>query len=355
MWSITSGLLAATLSVFLLSLALTGLLRRLAPRLGLMAEPVARSAHTRLTPSGGGLSIVLAFIACITALRLSGLLPADPFMALTAAVFIAAVGLWDDIRHLPAGLRITLHLAAALWAVGWLGAMPALNLGGYLLESIWLLAPLTVVSLVWLLNLYNFMDGIDGLAAAEALFVILLSLFLVSDTLSVMDGDAGFLVWLWAVLAAATAGFLCWNWPPAKIFMGDAGSGLLGLGLGLLALISIQQELMTLWTWLLMLGVFVVDASVTLLRRMFSGQRWIESHAVHAYQYAARRYGSHAKVTAAVTLINILWLAPLAWLSLRRPEAGMYLCVLGLAPLIILAFRLRAGVSLPPASATGGR
>ena len=357
--------LLALLLVFLSSLGLCGLLCRLAPRLGLVAEPVARSAHSRRTPSSGGLVLLLTFALCLGMLYQQGLLPLPHAMALAGVVFVALVGLWDDVRHLPPGLRVTLHTAAALWAVGWLGGLPHLDFGPWWLDNPYLMGGLTLLGLVWLLNLYNFMDGIDGIAGSEALFVILLALLLVAGSLAgstaaaataapaalgtvarLADMAAG-LLWLYGTLIAAIAGFLCCNWPPARLFMGDSGSGLLGFSLGILALLTIQHTAMSLWTWLLLLGVFVVDASVTLLRRMLSGRRWYESHASHAYQHAARRYRAHAPVTVAVTLINLLWLGPLAWLTLRYPGSGMHLAAVGLVPLLVLAFYFQAGVSCP--------
>ena len=353
--------LPVLLLLFLASVALCGLLCRLAPGLGLVAEPVARSAHSQRTPSSGGLVLLLVFASCLGILFWQGLLPLPHAMALAAVVFIALIGLWDDVRHLPPGLRVTLHTIAALWAVGWLGGLPHLDFGPWRLDNAYLMGGLTLLGLVWLLNLYNFMDGIDGLAGSEALFAMFLVLLL---AMLLATGDAGFdtavaamgtvagiadiavgLLWLYGALAAATAGFLCRNWPPAKLFMGDSGSGLLGFSLGLLALITIQHTVMSLWTWLLLLGAFVTDATVTLLRRMLSGRRWYESHASHAYQHAARRYGSHGRVTIAVTLINLFYLAPLAWLSIVHPGWGVYLTLGGLAPLVALSFYYQAGVS----------
>ena len=340
---------------------LTGLVRHFAPRLGLMAEPVARSAHSRLTPTGGGLAMLPAYAICLGVLYSQGLLPLPALMALAAGLPLALLGLWDDVRHLPAGLRVACHSGAALWAMVWLGGgLPVLEVGGWRLENGWLLDGLTLLGLVWLLNLYNFMDGIDGLAGGEALFVNtavpLFLVFCVAAGACVAAAGAGVaapgtgigtaLVWCHAVLAAAAAGFLWWNRPPARLFMGDVGSGLLGFALGVLALISIRHGLMNLWAWLLLLGVFAVDASVTLIRRMLGGSRWYESHASHAYQHAARRW-SHGRVTAAAALINLLWLAPLAWLALSRPPWAPAVAAVGLAPLLGLAFYLRAGVSSP--------
>ena len=149
-----------------------------------------------------------------------------------------------------------------------------------------------------------------------------------------------------ATLFASGAGFLLWNWPPAKIFMGDVGSGFIGFSFGVMALLSTQHGSMTIWTWVLLLGIFIVDATVTLFRRYRRNERWYEGHACHAYQNAARRYKSHGKVTITVILVNCVWLAPLAWLSANRPDLGVYLAILGIAPLIVLAIKFQAGDSV---------
>ena len=163
-----------------------------------------------------------------------------------------------------------------------------------------LLNVLAVFSLIWLLNLFNFMDGIDGLAGGQLFFVSILTLFIVISSDNV-------LILLSATFAAAAAGFLFWNWPPAKIFMGDVGSSFIGFSLGVMALLSMHHGSMTVWTWVLLLGVFVVDATLTLAIRFKDKKRWYEGHATHAYQNAARYYKSHAKVTITLLLINFLW------------------------------------------------
>jgi Fuc2NAc and GlcNAc transferase len=170
--------------------------------------------------------------------------------------------------------------------------------------------------LVWMTNAYNFMDGIDGLAAVQAVTV----------------GAGGALVhslavaapsWQLPLLAAAASlGFLAWNFPRARIFMGDVGSGFLGLLFALVALQAAMVQSALFWAWLVLLGVFVVDATATLLRRVLAGERIFEAHRTHAYQRAARRLGSHVPVTLAVAVINTVWLLPIACLvALERVQA----------------------------------
>jgi Fuc2NAc and GlcNAc transferase len=128
--------------------------------------------------------------------------------------------------------------------------------------------------------------------------------------------------------------------------MGDVGSGFVGFTLGIFALFSIHHGTMTVWTWVILLAVFIADATITVICRYVSGEKWFEGHATHAYQNAARSYKSHSKVTITVILINCIWLAPLAWLSVRQPQVGAYLALIALFPLVLLAIRLKAGKSV---------
>ena len=194
-----------------------------------------------------------------------------------------------------------------------------------------------------MINLYNFMDGIDGIAGVEALCVSGLGGLLLA-----WSGLAG-LSSVAMALAAASAGFLVWNWPPAKIFMGDAGSGFLGFVFGVLAISSAKERPWLLWPWLILLSVFIVDSILTLLRRVIAGERWYEAHCSHAYQHAARRHGSHLRVTLTVAAINVAWLFPLAWGACIWAAVGPVVAAVAAAPLICIAVCYRAGrnIGLP--------
>ncbi len=336
--------LALFAGLFLASLLLTGVFRNLAPRVRMMDLPVDRSAHSQATPVGGGLVIVCLFALLASYYLVAGVIPLAEYMALSGGVVIAVVGLIDDLSPLDLRWRIPLQFGAAIWSVWWLGDVPPIGIGDWTLQVQWLLNGLAIVALVWLLNLYNFMDGIDGLAGSELLFVNLSCLlFVISNEDQVLGVLSG-------TLLAAGAGFLVWNWAPAKIFMGDVGSGFIGFTLGVLALFSMHHGSMTVWTWVILLAVFITDASYTLARRYLAGERWFEGHACHAYQNAARQYKSHGKVTITILMFNCLWLAPLAWISVQQPQLGVYLAVIAILPLALLAGKFRAGMSIEVAS-----
>ncbi len=330
------SLLFLSCLLFISSAIVTGLFRMAAARFHLIDIPVSRSAHANPIPVGGGVGIACLVLLVVVYYYHKGLIPSQEFAAMMTAGVIAVIGIIDDIRHLDIRWRIPAQFLASAWVVYCLGDVPAIDFGFMQLPESLLLNVLAIFALVWLLNLFNFMDGIDGIAGTQLIFVNILSLIIVINNDDV-------LVLLSATFAATAAGFLLWNWPPAKIFMGDVGSSFIGFGLGVMALFSMHHGSMTVWTWVLLLGVFIVDATLTLALRFKRKQRWYEGHASHAYQNAARYYKSHAKVTISLLLVNLLWLGPLAWLSVQYVSLGLYITIVGLIPLIFLALRFDAG------------
>ncbi len=327
------------LFVLIASAAITGGVRSLALRRNALAIPVLRSAHTEPTPVGGGLGIVVVFYAALAFMYYQESIETNEFMALSGGIIIALTGFIDDLYHLDVSWRLPLHLLAAVWATLWLGSNFSIPLFQWQLDWPWVITILSGIALVWLTNLYNFMDGIDGIAASEACFVNLMVCLIVLNT-----GDS-LLIFLSTTLFAAISGFLLWNWPPAKLFMGDVGSAFLGYCFGVMALLSMLHNSMNLWTWVILLGVFIVDATVTLLQRVLNGEKWYEGHSSHAYQHATRHYGSHKRVTVAVMLINLCWLAPLAWFANRFADMGVFLALIAMLPLVLIARGFNAGKS----------
>ncbi|NMY13972.1 glycosyltransferase family 4 protein [Pseudomonas sp. WS 5019] len=329
------GVLLATL---LLSWGLTFGVRHYALARSLLDVPNARSSHSMPTPRGGGVAIVLAFLAGLPALVVLGALDSSLMWGLLGAGgWIALLGFLDDHGHIAARWRLLGHFGGAAWALFWLGGMPPIELLGERLELSWGGYVLAAVGLVWLLNLYNFMDGIDGIAGVEAISVCL------GGALLYWLGGHVSLVWPLLLLALSVLGFLYWNYPPARIFMGDAGSGFLGIILGILALQAAWTMPELFWGWLILLGVFVVDATYTLLHRMLRGERVYEAHRSHAYQFASRRLGGHLPVTLATVVLNLLWLLPVAVLVVTGWLEGTLGLFLAYVPLLLLARWFRAG------------
>jgi Fuc2NAc and GlcNAc transferase len=298
---------------FCVSYFLTLVVHRYALRHSMIDIPNQRSSHSIPTPRGGGIAIVWTWFTTLAVLLALGRLDLGVGLALLGGGgAVALVGWLDDRYGLSAVLRACVHLGAAAWTVWALGGLSSLNLGVGVLDFGWSGAVLAVFGIAWLTNLFNFMDGIDGLAGSEAV-----SVGLVGGGLLAVSGHEGLSLAALA-LAAAAGGFLVWNWPPAKIFMGDVGSGLLGYGFGTLALASERVGAVPVALWMILLGVFIVDATATLFRRMLGGEQWYQAHRSHAYQRAVQSGYSHRQVTLGVLGLNVLlalvavgvWFAP---------------------------------------------
>lgn len=326
------------IAALVFSTGITGLMRVYAKRSNLLDVPNQRSSHQVATPRGGGLSIVVVFLGAVIWFYAQGRLPTDVFSSLlVGGVLVAGIGFADDHRHVPAKWRFLVQIIAATFALVILGGLPGIQLGNNLLDLGYAGDAMAIVFTVWLVNLYNFMDGIDGIAVVEALCIVGSALMILSF------GDIGHITVLLAVFAAPALGFLVWNWPPAKIFLGDVGSGFIGFILAMFAIISSSLGLLPIWSWLILAGVFVVDSTITLVTRVINGEEWYSAHNNHAYQKASRQLKGHLPVTLAVLVINVLWLLPMAWLASARPEFGWWLTLIAWMPLISLALILKAG------------
>jgi Fuc2NAc and GlcNAc transferase len=274
--------------------------------------PNDRSSHRLPTPRGGGLAIAGGMLAALIIAAMTGWVSRPVIAALGGGVIVTVAGWLDDRRGLSARSRALCYFAAAVWAVYSLGGLPVVRIGTWELQVGPFGSALAAIAIVWCINLYNFMDGIDGLAGAEAVCVALAAgiLLLVRD-----HAELAFPTFL---VAAASAGFLPWNWSPAKIFLGDAGSALLGFVFATLAVASENARALPGLLWVLLLGAFVADATVTLLRRILRGEPWYQPHKSHAYQRAVQAGLRHDRVTLIVIGVNGL-LAIVAWATMVRP------------------------------------
>jgi Fuc2NAc and GlcNAc transferase len=301
------------LTALVLSAALTGLVLRYSLSRSLMDIPNARSLHDAPTPRGGGLAFVAVFLAALAGLTFAGIVPGRLALALGPGGFIVALAGWlDDHGNLPVRLRLAVQFLAAALAVAALNGFESLDVGWYNIHLGFAGSVLASVGIVWMLNLYNFMDGIDGIAGVEAVTTAFFAgLFLA------WKGAPGLAV-LCAVLASATAGFLIWNWPPAKIFMGDVGSGFLGYVFAVMALSSEKAGAVPVLAWVLLLGVFVLDTTVTLILRLRRGETIWQAHRSHYFQRAVQAGCSHKSVTVWTGFLNVL-LGALAAVALACP------------------------------------
>lgn len=345
--SLLATMMALLASIALLAWGVSVWVLRRAETLLLVQLPNHRSSHVHPTPNGGGLGIVVAgSLAGLGLVLFFGWGVGGLVLGLAAV--LAAVGLRDDMAHLPARVRFGVQVVVCAGGLIALGDLPALALSGGLAFQVtgWVLFGLLLLAGVWWINLFNFMDGIDGIAGVQAIFMLLAGAVLVlwAEPQAVHSP-----VWmLMLYVAAATVGFLLLNWPPAKIFMGDVGSTWLAFMVFALALLSVQAGWLSYPAWLVLAAVFVTDASVTLLTRMLRGERWYEAHRSHAYQRLSRRWqgnrkAGHRSVTLLVVAVNGLWLAPWAWACVQWPAGSVAFVVVAYLPLVLAALWLGAG------------
>ena len=347
--SIISSTVIAMLIGVIASAILTYLVMWAGLRQGVMDIPNSRSSHSSPVPRGGGLAVIATFYAFLFIYPEVGELPFgnDAWMSLLlGGAIIAAVGALDDVSHIRARWRFLVHLIAAVIVLEMLPVLPVIEVFGksFPLNNIGI--GVYAFCMVWFVNLYNFMDGIDGLAGIEAITALGSAALVIF-----IHGQSEWLLPL-GYLSACIAGFLVWNWPPAKIFMGDAGSGFLGFVVAFLAIETSAGGAISPWTWAIVLGVFIVDATMTLIVRMARGAKWYEAHRSHAYQILTRRYESHYKVTIGVVVINLFWLLPLGYLASTYPFWGLLCCVIAWTPLVTIVIKVGAGHTDTPVPQT---
>jgi len=325
--------LLAWLILVAISAALVGGYRQLALTRGWFDIPNQRSSHTEIVPRGAGVvhATIILLVAFISPLWTGGHWWIAASLAPGFAV--AFVGWLDDVRGVSARWRFLIYAAACWSAVSIIFFSDGNDYRIFVLIA---LIACSGVALLWLVNLYNFMDGVNGIAAMEGIFVGIATLWLGWSYF-----ESG-LVLVCLTIAATLLGFLPWNFPRAKVFMGDAGSAFLGFLLGVLALWSIVRGSLTVWQWLILGGVFIVDTAYTLLVRIATRQRWHDAHRSHAYQRLTDHIGSHARTVLVLMLINVTWLLPLAWWVRGASFPQLYVCT-AYIPLFVSCLILKAG------------
>lgn len=317
---------------------MTKQIRKLALRKGVLDVPNERSSHSIPTPRGGGLSIVLNVLIAVLIMALTVDMHIPwLWILLFGGILVVGVGLLDDLFSLSPWIRLMIHVLAASLIIFWIGS----NLE-IVLQLVSLKGPVAygfvILFTVWNINAYNFMDGMDGSASSQAVAVSM-----IAGLLAYINGNLPLSI-VYFLIAFSCLGFLKENWQPAKIFLGDLGSGFLGMTFAVLALWGKQTRAVPFPAFFILMAVFYVDATYTVLRRLLAGENITRAHHDFAFQHALERGYSHAQVTTAIILINLCWLAPLAWWSVKlRSNWSSAVMVLAYLPLILLAMYLRAG------------
>jgi glycosyltransferase WbpL len=321
---------------FIATVTGTALYRRVALRRGIIAKISSRTLHDRIVPRGGGIIVGTVFTLSMIWLWRLGRVPSTLMLALGVGGAIATIaGFLDDVYEIRAARKLLVHAGLAGLLVTILyqpylsvrleGHGPVLQV---LLLGVALFVPM------WLINLYNFVDGIDGLAISGSVFVSAAAMIVIA--LTTRDQS---LLFVFAVLGSISLGFCVWNLPPARIFMGDAGSIFLGYCFATLLLVTVLGGQINVWTWIILMGYFIADTTITTLVRMMLVKNWYGVHRSHAYQNLARIHKSHGKVTYGVLLFQTMWALPLAVLSVLRPSWAVAAAALCLLPAVVWSLK----------------
>jgi Fuc2NAc and GlcNAc transferase len=259
----------------------------------MVSVPNERSLHNIPTPNGGGLAIVITWYAGITIFYLNGIIDQVLFYSLLSGILLAIVSLIDDMVGLRPYIRLIIHFISAIIAFALLHGLRSLIIPDIEINYQYIIYPLTIIGMVWFINLFNFMDGVDGFASIEAI-IICAVLFVFSWNLSTV------------LLIVCISGFLCWNWPRAKIFMGDVGSTQLGFILVVFGIYFHNTLEFSILNWIMLASPFWFDATLTLFRRWRNGEKLSQGHRKHVYQRTVQMGFSHERVNYFLILINLI-------------------------------------------------
>jgi Fuc2NAc and GlcNAc transferase len=311
---------------FLLSFLIVWYWQKVLRQKQILDLPNHRSSHSIPTPRAGGIGIFLSFFIGISWLWiLYQKTNRDDLFLLGGSVLVFCVGLIDDFKSTRRRLRLGVHLVSSGFVIIWMWE-PFINWVdfdsfGYTLPIF--LCIFWIIGIVWSINLFNFMDGINGIAGMEAVFLSsALAILMASEN----RGEQIFYKLI--LLAVATLGFIIWNFPRAMVFLGDAGSGFLGFVIAAFASYSFLVVNISVWTLLTISSLFWMDATFTIIKRILRKEKIFNAHNSHAYQILARKWRSHASVTIAYSVVNVLILFPLAFAMQRYSDYSLILFVL---------------------------
>ena len=322
---------------FISTILFASLWKKIALHYSIASIPNERTLHIGAIPVGGGVAIVMGWTLAASLLLWVGALDLSIFIGLmVGGSFMSALGLIDDARDLSVRFKLLAQIAGTLWCLYWFGGVPPFDMLGLEINPGWIGYPVAGIIILWVINLFNFMDGADGMLASCVSFIgISMGSFLV------LEGDYQNAALLYS-LSAASMGFLVFNWPPATMFMGDAGSVFFGLVTPMLVISTVLDHSRLFWIWIIICGYVLTDTTTTLILRLVYVRPFQDAHRQHAYQSLAYRSGDHRRVTVTVIAIQVLWLLPIAGLAYWFSAYGAIFSFLALAP--IVAFSAKNGV-----------
>jgi Fuc2NAc and GlcNAc transferase len=300
----------------------TFIIRKIATKRNILDIPNIRSSHIQPVPRGGGLAIAISWYVAIIILTLFKEIQTNLFLAIICSIPVATVGLLDDVLNISPKIRLIVQILSSALAVYFLGGLKSIDLGFTILHSSYIFSFAAILGIVWFTNLFNFLDGIDGFVSLEIIYISFAACLILGLKLPL-------------ILAASTIGFLLWNWQPAKIFMGDVGSTLLGFTVGIFAIYYQNTNESSVVIWLMLASLFWFDATITLFRRWRNHEKLSVAHRKHAYQRMVQFGFSHQKTVIYSGVIN-LSIMGLTWLAVLNPTILIPLFAINILYLYVL-------------------
>lgn len=305
--------------ILLVFLSFLGVLlyKHIAIKKNIIDVPNERSSHSIPTPRGAG--IVVAFLWYLLLCYMyfiEKIINTSLFYSLLGGFFISLIGIVDDIWNISPKVRLFVQIFVAAWSLYFLGGLKVVDLGFYSIESIWILTPLAFVMVIWFINIFNFLDGIDGYLGTEGIIIFSFVGLFYSDSLSLS-------------MVAILMGFLIHNWPKAKVFMGDVGSTLLGFTVAVYALYYQNTGRSSIIIWIMLSSLFWFDATLTLFRRLRNNEKIMVAHKKHAYQRIVQAGFSHQKTLIFSIFINFIILG-MVYFSIKYRNISVILFLLNI-------------------------
>ena len=323
-----------------LSLISSYLIEKFSLKYLFLDTPSPRSSHTVPTPTAGGLAILISYFIYFLMLSNFINLSTEPLLVLLISLIpIVTIGLIDDYKGIGIFTRLSVQFIVASFFVYYF----QISEGGFgdntYSQSSVIIIFLSILLSVWLMNLYNFMDGIDGYASIECIFVSF------SAALIAYLNNSESLIYLYLLgLGFSTIGFICRNWHPAKIFMGDTGSVAIGCIFAFFTIYSGHESVISIYTWLILLSVFISDATYTLFVRIVTKKNISKPHLTHGFHVMTETKNSQLITIKSLIVINIAWVLPLALLSNIFINYHIIITIIAYLPLILYLLKVGAGL-----------
>ena len=328
------GYLALITATLIVSYIASVLYFRLASKYGPYATPNYRSLHQKVIPRGAGLAVAVPTLLGYLYLYLDHDLTSSQWMVyVIGGVVVAAMGAADDRLDISALYRMPFQFLAAGWICYWFRGLAPVDLGFAVVNLGYLGHVMLFVILIWFYNLFNFIDGIDGMASSATMFIC------AAIGALLFFQQAPMLGLILILMGASSAAFLLFNWPPARMFLGDTGSSFMSYILSAVFVESLWRNPTNVWSWLIVGGFYFADTTLTTMVRILKVPGWYLPHRSHAYQNLARVWNSHRKVVLRVLMINLFWVTPFFLLSLKHEAWAIGVTAIVYIPLAVFCLK----------------